>query len=486
MISLPFKDMHISTAGVATLAALACGDLLQQAIASPATATPDRSPAEIVTPNLRHLKTSATSRVHLLTSTAPPEVISGAESLTHLGSPSDSHEDANPSADVPADEFVSESASSSLPLIVNPEPVEAPVVPLEKNNTGRSDNKSSPVVPPPEVRVSPLAHTLAIAAPETLARPEQSLSTASLSASEFVPPPITTAEALLHPEQFMSATNANLPLANSPISQNHQNFGADRAATPGTQNPSLNEIQNLQRRLEQLSTQPDSQDEYAGSPALTLSNPSGFGADHFRGFLGVGFQATKRGVPGADGLVTVGLGVGDARRAVGVQISYTIANLGIQRDRAPGSGGFNVKLHHQFPNGLSVAAGWEGFAIVGGPVDFKNTIYGAVTQIIRTRSNIQTPLSRVALTVGVGSGRFRSEADFDNKVNSVNVFGSAAVRIVEPVSAVVEWTGQDLAIGMSIVPFKNIPFVITPAVRDLVGVETGPRFVLGAGISFQF
>jgi hypothetical protein len=49
-----------------------------------------------------------------------------------------------------------------------------------------------------------------------------------------------------------------------------------------------------------------------------------------------------------------------------------------------------------------------------------------------------------------------------------------------------EWTGQDLAVGLSIAPFKNFPFVITPAVRDVTGSGYAPRFVLGAGVSFKF
>ncbi|NEQ24932.1 MAG: hypothetical protein F6K28_38730 [Microcoleus sp. SIO2G3] len=33
---------------------------------------------------------------------------------------------------------------------------------------------------------------------------------------------------------------------------------------------------------------------------------------------------------------------------------------------------------------------------------------------------------------------------------------------------------------------KNIPFVITPAVRDLAGAGDEARFVLGAGTAFRF
>ncbi|NEP63388.1 MAG: hypothetical protein F6K31_41895, partial [Symploca sp. SIO2G7] len=116
----------------------------------------------------------------------------------------------------------------------------------------------------------------------------------------------------------------------------------------------------------------------------------------------------------------------------------------------------------------------------------EDSIYGSVSHIVRTRDRITQPFSRVALTAGVGSGRFRSEEDVFNDRDTIGVFGSMAVRVAEPVSAIVEWTGQDLALGLSITPFKDLPIVLLPAVRDVAGAGDGGRFVMGAGFSFQF
>jgi hypothetical protein len=256
-------------------------------------------------------------------------------------------------------------------------------------------------------------------------------------------------------------------------------------ASPAAPDPTDQEVEELQRQLDGVpNLQPEFGDEVGGAPAITISNPSGRGADRFTAFLNTSFQADKRYENGADGTLGVGIGVGDARRAVGLQLSYTLASFGTL-DRDFGTGGFNAKLHHQFDNGLSVALGWEGFATIGN-VDFKDTIYGSVTQIIRTTPDINRPLSRIALTAGVGNGRFRSEDDITNNVDNFSPFGSAAVRIARPVSVIVEWTGQDLAAGVSITPFRNFPLVITPALRDITGAGDGARFVVGTGVSFQF
>jgi hypothetical protein len=86
----------------------------------------------------------------------------------------------------------------------------------------------------------------------------------------------------------------------------------------------------------------------------------------------------------------------------------------------------------------------------------------------------------------VGDGQFRSSGAEAAEENNVNVFGNVAVRVARPVSFIAEWTGRDLGLGLSIAPFKNIPFVITPAVRDVVGAGDGARFVLGAGTAIRF
>ena len=244
--------------------------------------------------------------------------------------------------------------------------------------------------------------------------------------------------------------------------------------------PNQAEIDELIREIDQAEIPTAA--PYRSSPAITISNPSGFGADNFTAFVGVGYQERTRFGNEDDGGMVVGIGLGDARENVGVQLSYTVASFGGSRDF--GTGGFNAKVHKRLADDLSVALGWEGFATTGF-VDFEDSIYGSVSYLVRTRDSIAQPLSRVAVTAGVGNGRFRTEDDVFDDRDSVGVFGSVAVRVVEPVSAIVEWTGQDLAAGLSITPFRDLPLVLLPAVRDITGAGDGSRFVVGAGGAFQ-
>jgi hypothetical protein len=220
------------------------------------------------------------------------------------------------------------------------------------------------------------------------------------------------------------------------------------------------------------------------SPSLSVNIPTAFGADNNTGFISATYQQRTRYANVHDGGVGIGVGLGDAQKAVGVELSYTAASFGGSRDF--GAGGFNAKVHRQFANDWAVAAGWNGFANVGGFNDFEHSLYGVVSKVIRTRDDINLPFSRVAVTAGVGNGQFRTEDAVAKGINNVNVFGNVAVRVAQPVSLIAEWSGQDLGFGLSVAPFKNLPLTITPAVRDVVGAGDGPRFVVGSGLGFKF
>lgn len=216
------------------------------------------------------------------------------------------------------------------------------------------------------------------------------------------------------------------------------------------------------------------------SPAFSIYIPVGFGLDGWSLWGSGGFQAGVREDTGSVGGGGGGVGLGDAKKYVGLELGYTFVD-----GDSFGLGGFSGKLHRRIGNDAAIAFGWNGFANLGGRNDFEQSIYGVGTYVFRFAESLDSAFSRLALTVGVGNGQFRSNLDRDEFRNGTNVFGNMALRVIRPVSLIAEWTGQDLAVGLSIAPFKNFPFVITPAVRDVTGSGYAPRFVIGAGVSFS-
>ena len=61
------------------------------------------------------------------------------------------------------------------------------------------------------------------------------------------------------------------------------------------------------------------------------------------------------------------------------------------------------------------------------------------------------------------------------------------LQVIPLASVIADWTGQDLFLGASIVPFRRIPLFIVPGVADVTGkAGNGARFVLGVGYGIHF
>jgi hypothetical protein len=410
-----------------------------------------------------------------------PSIKEAADSLSKEVTPEPSSKAIASPESLPTREFISDvSQPSKFPSPPPAQESQNVVVSAVASPTPIAISSSS--IAPPETEATP-ARTSASTDSSMSAKPSSVLQIASTT---------TLAEVKSKSEQDLQNVPSSdqkaiaLSTENFPTSQKNTNpQQTEQVVAQGvstTTQPCL-EVEGLQSQLRDLKNVKNEGD-FQASPALSIVIPTGFGADNNTGFISGTFQSRTRYSNVSDGGLGIGVGLGDARKAVGVELSYTAASFGGSRDF--GAGGFNVKVHRQLADDLSVAAGWNGFLNLGGRNDFENSVYGSATKIFRTRDDINLPFSRVAVTAGIGNGQFRSESAVTDGADGVNVFGNVAVRVAQPVSLIAEWSGQDLGVGVSIAPFKNIPLVITPALRDITGAGNGARFVLGTGMAFKF
>ncbi|MDB4947882.1 MAG: putative S-layer protein [Gemmatimonadetes bacterium] len=221
------------------------------------------------------------------------------------------------------------------------------------------------------------------------------------------------------------------------------------------------------------------------SPAVSISTPTGYGADGGLAFAGVGFQERTRYTNVRDAAAVVGFGVGDSRRLLGLEVAATTYSLG--RRHAPGKvGSVTFKLHRLLPADFAVAAGVENVAHWG-DTDAGRSPYAALSRLFVLNDDPRRRFGALVLSAGVGGGRFRSEDDVQAQRHRASPFGSAALFIAEPVTVVADWTGQDLAVGTSFLPFQHVPLVFTPALADLTRrAGDGPRFILGVGYGLRY
>ncbi|WP_375327969.1 hypothetical protein [Microcystis sp. BLCC-F210] len=257
-----------------------------------------------------------------------------------------------------------------------------------------------------------------------------------------------------------------------------------QASTPVDTNVSP-ELQRLRQEflIEEPQTLSAKLAEFVVTPSGSISTPSAFGATFGQIFGGFGFQSRTRFTNQADGGFALGGGLGDPQKIVGLDV--TLAILSLFGDNA-GRGSFSFKIHRSLPEGFAVALGFEN-AINWGGTDGSSSIYGVVSKFFQLTETTKEPFSQLTLSLGVGGGRFRSEGAIEDGVNSLGVFASAGLRIVEPVSAIVEWSGQDLNAGISLIPFPKVPLTVNLAGADLTGnAGDGARFVMSIGYNYFF
>lgn len=224
------------------------------------------------------------------------------------------------------------------------------------------------------------------------------------------------------------------------------------------------------------------QKTYRISPGITIMNPSGYGAFWKNAGFGFGFQERVRFRNDSDGVFGLGFGLGNPQKNLGLQIGISLVDL----SNPFKDGAINFKVHRRLPKDFSIALGTQG-AITWGDTDGGSSVYGVVTKRFALKEDRTKPLSELYTSFGVGGGQFRSESDIDNGVESVGVFGSVSLKLAQPVSLITEWTGQDLTIGASYVPFRSLPIAVVPAVADITGsAGDGARFIFGIGYSFSF
>ena len=220
-----------------------------------------------------------------------------------------------------------------------------------------------------------------------------------------------------------------------------------------------------------------------GQPASTINTPTGYGQRWGQVFAGAAYQNRIRYDDWTDGVASVGFGLGNPLKYVGLDVSINILDTYTEfaEDRS-----LSLKLHRRLPFRTAVAVGHENIWHTDG-TDGGSSRYLVVSKVVLLRDRPTAALGSIIMNVGLGNDRFLSEEAFARDEDGVNVFGSLGVRVLPPVNAVANWTGQDLALGLSIAPVRTWPLVITPAVVDVTGTAgDGARFSVSAGLNYSF
>ena len=228
------------------------------------------------------------------------------------------------------------------------------------------------------------------------------------------------------------------------------------------------------------------------APGLSFGVPSAYGSSDNTFFVGVSYGASvEEGLftfynsneeKVADGSMSFGFGVGNANK-LAAEVAVGIISLACQDGEScfGADGTMGIKLHKKLDNSFvdGVAIGYSDLVRWGEASDFA-TIYGVTSKDFKINDK------KGLLSLGIGTGGFRSKSDIDSSENNPNLFGGIGVELAPRFSLSSGWNGSILSSGLGISPF-DFPLSVSVGVTDITDVNgQGQKFSINLGYSFSF
>jgi hypothetical protein len=196
-------------------------------------------------------------------------------------------------------------------------------------------------------------------------------------------------------------------------------------------------------------------------------------------YAGAAYTPETRYIKGKhDGNAIVGAAFGDPVRWAAIQADLALYST--VRSGFFNRMGLGLEVYRYLPGGLILSLGWENI-LQRGESDIGDSQYGVLSRWFQLREP-GSWLSHLGLSAGVGNGRFVSEDDWiAESTNRLNLFGSMSLQVARPLAFIADWQGDDLTLGLGLIPFQERGLIITPALYDVTGtVRSSMGFMISA------
>lgn len=222
--------------------------------------------------------------------------------------------------------------------------------------------------------------------------------------------------------------------------------------------------------------------------AKSILTPSAWGAAYGVAFAGAGLTNRSPYLDSTDGVLSLGLGLGDPVLAAGLQVTTTMSDVS-EADNFS----LSFKLHRYLGAGTAIAVGGESlFSDDELADDFGDSYFAVVSHTFQGVSSKRQGIGGLHASVGVGSGRFADRSPRDvsegKGEHGTRVFGNAALEVQPDLNLIVEWSGINLHAGASFVlQVSGRAVGFTVGLADLTGYTgDGVRLVGGGAVGVSF
>jgi len=172
-----------------------------------------------------------------------------------------------------------------------------------------------------------------------------------------------------------------------------------------------------------------------------------------------GYEQWQRADPFVDVCLNLGVGFGNPRRAVAVELD---ANLESYRGE-PGGGSLDLRIGRSLVDQprfkAAVSAGWLRIATSGELAREPSSPYGVLTLAWPLRPHDSSFRQTLQLTVGGGGGRFQRIDQ--GWLPSQGAFASLGVELAPNLGLSAGWVGRGVNASLSLVPARGVPLFVT-------------------------
>lgn len=217
------------------------------------------------------------------------------------------------------------------------------------------------------------------------------------------------------------------------------------------------------------------------APSLQPGVPSAFIANWGDYFIGVSGATRGRLRDNVDGSINMGVGLGDAVKALALELDLNIASI----NNFGSNGTFDAKVARVLENRsdfrLGASVGVVNIAEWGNETKANANPYGVATAAWPLQPGNANFKQTLQVSVGFGGETFAPEQE------NFGAFGSIGVELLPNLGISGGWSGRGANAGVSYVPFKRTPLTLSLVAADIFDNTTnGPVGVLSISWGSNF
>lgn len=217
------------------------------------------------------------------------------------------------------------------------------------------------------------------------------------------------------------------------------------------------------------------------SPGTSIATPIAYGIGFGTIYFGVAGQLGTQYTSRPFGEYALGFGLGDAKRFVALTTTVSFGGL----DEVVRDGNLNFQISRSLNDLTAIALGIENVAPWGADCRNKPNAYAVLSSMFSLFLGEDYAVNFIG-SLGIGNNRFVHDYEIHrDESNRFWPFASLGVEVLPQLAMIFDYVGQTYNIGLSVVPFPQLPLSMSLSALDLTH-QGGNRIPIAASIGYAY